>query len=131
MTRKDHFPLPFIDKLLERISGHPFYCFLDGYLGYFQIKIIVEDQEKTTLTCPFGTYAYKRRPFSLYNVPATFQRCMLSIFNDMVERIMEVYMDDITIYGGSFMECLANLEIVLNRCIEKTWCFTGRSAILW
>ena len=80
MTRKDHFPLPFIDQLLERGSGHPFYYFLDGYSGYFQID--VEDQEKTTFTCPFGTYAYRRMPFGLC---ATFQRCMLSIFSDMVE----------------------------------------------
>ncbi|RVW52136.1 Retrovirus-related Pol polyprotein from transposon 17.6 [Vitis vinifera] len=100
VTRKDHFPLPFIDQVLERVSGHPFYCFLDGYSGYFQIEIDVEDQEKTTFTCPFGTYAYRRMPFGLCNAPATFQRCMLSIFSDMVERIMEVFMDDITIYGG-------------------------------
>ncbi|RVW35269.1 Retrovirus-related Pol polyprotein from transposon 17.6 [Vitis vinifera] len=91
---KDHFPLPFIDQVLERVSGHPFYCFLDGYSGYFQIEIDVEDQEKTTFTCPFGTYAYRRMPFGLCNAPATFQRCMLSIFSDMVERIMEVFMDD-------------------------------------
>ncbi|RVW59059.1 Retrovirus-related Pol polyprotein from transposon 297 [Vitis vinifera] len=88
-------------------------------LGYFQIEIDVEDQEKTTFTCPFGTYAYRRMPFGLCNAPATFQRCMLSIFSDMVERIMEVFMDDITIYGGTFEECLVNLEAVLNRCIEK------------
>ncbi|RVW28487.1 Retrovirus-related Pol polyprotein from transposon 17.6 [Vitis vinifera] len=97
---KDHFPLPFIDQVLERVSGHPFCCFLDGYSGYFQIEIDVEDQEKTTFTCPFGTYAYRRMPFGLCNALATFQRCMLSIFSDMVERIMEVFMDDITIYGG-------------------------------
>ncbi|RVW58340.1 Retrovirus-related Pol polyprotein from transposon 412 [Vitis vinifera] len=119
VTRKDHFPLPFIDQVLERVSGHPFYCFLDGYSGYFQIEIDVEDQEKTTFTCPFGTYAYRRMPFGLCNAPATFQRCMLSIFSDMVERIMEVFMDDITIYGSTFEECLVNLEAVLNRCIEK------------
>ena len=119
VTRKYHFPLPFMDQLLERIYGHPFYCFLDGYLGYFHIEIAAEDQEKTTFTCPFGTYAYKRMPFGLCNVPATFQRCMLSIFSDLVERIMEVYMDDITVYGGSFEECLINLEIILHRCIEK------------
>ncbi|RVX18526.1 Retrovirus-related Pol polyprotein from transposon 17.6 [Vitis vinifera] len=71
VTRKDHFPLPYIDQVLERVSGHPFYCFLDGYSG------------------------------------------------DMVERIMKVFMDDITIYGGTFEECLVNLETVLNRCIEK------------
>ncbi|RVW29309.1 Retrovirus-related Pol polyprotein from transposon 17.6 [Vitis vinifera] len=87
--------------------------------GYFQIEIDVEDQEKTTFTCPFGTYAYRRMPFGLCNAPATFQRCMLSIFSDMVERIMEVFMDDITIYGGTFEECLVNLEAVLKRCIEK------------
>ncbi|RVW19197.1 Retrovirus-related Pol polyprotein from transposon 17.6 [Vitis vinifera] len=66
-----------------------------------------------------GTYAYRRMPFGLCNAPATFQRCMLSIFSDMVEQIMEVFMDDITIYGGTFEECLVNLEAVLNRCIEK------------
>ncbi|RVX08259.1 Retrovirus-related Pol polyprotein from transposon opus [Vitis vinifera] len=78
VTRKDHFPLPFMDQVLERVSGHPFYCFLDGYSG-----------------------------------------CMLSIFSDMVERIMEVFMDDITVYGSSYEECLMHLEAVLHRCIEK------------
>ncbi|RVW26922.1 Retrovirus-related Pol polyprotein from transposon 17.6 [Vitis vinifera] len=70
--------------------------------GYFQIEIDLADQEKTTFTCPFGTFAYRRMPFGLCNAPATFQRCMLSIFSDMVERIMEVFMDDITVYGGTF-----------------------------
>ncbi|RVW18341.1 Transposon Ty3-G Gag-Pol polyprotein [Vitis vinifera] len=67
------------------------------------LKLLQADQEKTTFTCPFGTYAYRRMPFGLCNAPATFQRCMLSIFSDMVERIMEVFMDDITIYGGIFL----------------------------
>ena len=119
VTRKYHCPLPFMDQLLERISGYPFYCFLDGYSGYFQFEIIVEDQEKTTFTCPFGTYAYRRMPFGLCNAPAIFQRCMLSIFSDLVERIMEVYMDDITVYGESFEECLIHLKTILQRCIEK------------
>ncbi|RVX11227.1 Retrovirus-related Pol polyprotein from transposon 17.6 [Vitis vinifera] len=96
-----------------------FLLFLDGYSGYFQIEIDLEDQEKTTFTCPFGTFAYRRMPFGLCNAPATFQRCMLSIFSDMVERIMEVFMDDITVYGGSYKECLLHLEAVLQRCIEK------------
>ncbi|RVW80373.1 Retrovirus-related Pol polyprotein from transposon 17.6 [Vitis vinifera] len=119
VTRNDHFPLPFMDQVLERVSGHPFYCFLDGYSGYFQIEIDLEDQEKTTFTCSFGTFAYRRMPIGLCNAPATFQRCMLSIFSDMVERIMEVFMDDITVYGSSFEECLLHLEAVLHRCIEK------------
>ncbi|KAL6322445.1 hypothetical protein AAG906_008100 [Vitis piasezkii] len=115
-----------LTSVLERVSGHPFYCFLDGYSGYFQIEIDVADQEKTTFTCPFGTYAYRRMPFGLCNAPATFQRCMLSIFSDMVERIMEVFMDDITVYGGTFEECLVNLEAFLHGCIEKTWSVLGQ-----
>ena len=119
VTRKDHFPFPFIDQLLERVSGHRFYCFFDGYSEYFQIEIALEDQEKTTFTCPFGTYAYRRMTFDLCNAPATFQRCMLSLFSNMVEHIMELYMHDITVYGGDFEECLTNLEAILQRCIKK------------
>ncbi|XP_024041540.1 uncharacterized protein LOC112098940 [Citrus clementina] len=118
-TRKDHFPLPFLDQILERVAGHPYYCFLDGYSGYYQIPIALEDQEKTTFTCPFGTFAFKRMPFGLCNAPATFQRCMLSIFCDMVEHCLEVFMDDLTVFGNSFDDCLDNLEKVLKRCVEK------------
>ncbi|XP_055961800.1 uncharacterized protein LOC126681357 [Mercurialis annua] len=118
VTRKDHFPLPFIDQMLERVAGHKFYCFLDGYSGYNQILILPEDQEKTTFTCPYGTFAYRRMPFGLCNAPATFQRCMTSIFNDMIEDIMEVFMDDFSVFGDSFDGCLANLRRVLARCVE-------------
>ena len=63
VTRKDHFPLPFIDQMLDRLAGHPHFCFLDGYFGYNQISIAPEDQKKTTFTCPFGTFAFRRMPF--------------------------------------------------------------------
>ncbi|CAN6688928.1 unnamed protein product [Malus baccata var. baccata] len=117
-TRKDHFPSPFIDQMIERLTCHSHYCFLDGYLGYNQIAIAPEDQEKTTFTCSYGTFAYRRMPFGLCNAPATFQRCMISIFSDMVERFIEVFMDDFSIYGSSFDHCLANLKLVLERCKE-------------
>ena len=80
------------------------------------IPIHPSDQEKTTFTCPFGTFAYRRMPFGLCNPPATFQRCMMSIFSDFVENIMEVFMDDFSVHGSSFDNCLANLEKVLERC---------------
>ncbi|KAI3762510.1 hypothetical protein L1987_52940 [Smallanthus sonchifolius] len=117
-TRKDHFPLPFIDQMLERLVGQQFYCFLDGFSGYFQIPIAPEDQDKTTFTCPYGTYAYRRMPFGLCNTPATFQRCMVAIFQDMLETFMEVFMDDFLVYGTSFDQCLLNLDRMLKRCIE-------------
>ncbi|GKA85950.1 reverse transcriptase domain-containing protein [Tanacetum coccineum] len=73
-TRKDHFPLPFMDQMLERLAGNEYYCFLDGFSGYFQIPIDPHDQEKTTFTCPYGTFAYRHMPFGLCNAPGTFQR---------------------------------------------------------
>nr|GFC00655.1 reverse transcriptase domain-containing protein [Tanacetum cinerariifolium] len=98
-TRKDHFPLPFMDQMLERLAGNEYYCFLDGFSGYFQIPIDPRDQEKTTFTCPYGTFAYRRMPFGLCNAPGTFLRCMLAIFHDMVEKTMEVFMDDFSVFG--------------------------------
>ena len=79
-TRKYHFSLPFMDQMLERLVGHSYYYFLDGYSGYFQIPIAPEDQEKATFTCPFGNFAYRRIAFGLTTGPSTFQRCMTSIF---------------------------------------------------
>nr|GEZ08886.1 reverse transcriptase domain-containing protein [Tanacetum cinerariifolium] len=73
-TRKGHFPLPFMDQMLERLAGNKYYCFLDGFSSYFQIPIDPQDQEKTTFTCPYGTFAYRRMPFGLRNAPGTFQR---------------------------------------------------------
>ena len=105
--------------MLDRLEGHPHFCFLDGYSGYNQIAIAPEDQEKTTFTCPYGTFAFRRMPFGLCNAPATFQRCMMSIFSDLVEEVMEIFMDDFTVYGSSFDHCLKNLETVLQKCQDK------------
>ncbi|KAJ9556534.1 hypothetical protein OSB04_011148 [Centaurea solstitialis] len=121
--------LPITIKLLDTgiiypISDSPWvspvqYCFLDGFSGYFQIPIDPEDQEKTTFTCPFGTFAYRRMPFGLCNAPATFQRCMTAIFQDMIENCMEVFMDDFSVFGNSFDDCLSSLDRVLARCDES------------
>ncbi|GFZ00847.1 hypothetical protein Acr_14g0004820 [Actinidia rufa] len=109
VTTKDHFSLPFLDQVLERVAGRAYYCFLDGYSGYNQLEIAMNDQDKTIFTCPFG----------LYNAPATFQRCMISIFSDMVEQIWEVFMDDFSVYGDSYDQCFENLGSVLRRCKES------------
>ena len=105
-TRKDHFPLPLINQMLDILAEHPHFCFLDGYSGYNQISIAPEDQEKTTFTCPYGTLAFRRMSFGLCNAPATFQRCMMSMFSDLAEEVMEIFMDDFTVYGSSFEHCL-------------------------
>ncbi|GJY34790.1 reverse transcriptase domain-containing protein [Tanacetum coccineum] len=115
-TRKDHFPLPFMDQMLERLDGNEYYCFLDGFSRYFQIPIDPQDQEKTTFTCPYGTFSYRCMPFGLCNAPGTFQRCMMAIFHDMIEETMEVFMDDFSVFGDSFSPCLSHLDKMLKRC---------------
>ncbi|WJX19736.1 hypothetical protein P8452_09381 [Trifolium repens] len=107
-----------MDQMLERLSGQEFYCFLDGYSGYSQITVNPEDHEKTAFTCPFGVFAYRRMPFGLCNAPATFQRCMQAIFSDLIEKCIEVFMDDFSVFGPSFAHCLNNLDTVLKRCVE-------------
>ncbi|GJT05523.1 reverse transcriptase domain-containing protein [Tanacetum coccineum] len=115
-TAKDHFPLPFMDQMLERLARNKYFCFLDGFSGYFQIPIDPMVQERTTFTCIFETYAYRRMPFGLCNAPATFQRCMLTIFHEMIEESIKVLMDDFSVFGNSFNKCLNNLNKMLQRC---------------
>ena len=117
-TRKDHFPLPFIDQMLNRLAGQHYHCFLDGYSIYNQIVIAPEDQHKMTFTCPYGTFTFRRMPFGLSNAPATFQRCMMTIFTDMIEQFVEVFMDCLSVFGDSFDSCLKNLAKVLQKCEE-------------
>ncbi|KAD5961655.1 hypothetical protein E3N88_13128 [Mikania micrantha] len=88
-TSKDHFPLPFIDQIVENLAGQKFYCFSDGYSRYNQIAI-PDDQQKTTFTCPY----------------------------DMVGESLEIFMDDFSIFGPSFETCLEQLTKVLKRCVK-------------
>jgi len=116
-TGKDHFTLPFIDQMLDRLAGHECYYFWTSTQD--TIRSPAEDQEMTMFTCTFGTFGYQRMLFGLCNSPATFQRCMLSLFSDMVECFLEIFMDDFSIYRDSFDQCLHHLELVLQRCKEK------------
>lgn len=112
-TRKYHFPLPFIDQVLDSLVGKN-YSFLDGFSGYNQIRIALEYQDKTAFTFPWGTYSYFVLPFGICNAPTTSQRAVLSIFSDFAHDSMEIYMDDFTTYD----EALKNLEKILKRCQE-------------
>ncbi|GKB98272.1 reverse transcriptase domain-containing protein [Tanacetum coccineum] len=127
-TRKDHFPLPFIDQMLERLAGNEYYCFLDGFSGYFQIPIDPHDQEKTTFTCPYGTFAYRRMLFGLCNAPGTFQRCMVAIFHDMIEKMMEVFMEDFSVFGNLFENCLSRVDKMLQMCEDTNLSKLGKES---
>nr|GEV59915.1 reverse transcriptase domain-containing protein [Tanacetum cinerariifolium] len=107
---------------LSDIKGNQYYCFLDRFSGYFQIPIDPKDQEKTTFTCPYGTFAYRRMPFGLYNATGTFQRWMMEIFHDMIEKTMLVFMDDFSVFENSFQSCLSFLERMLKRCEYTNLC---------
>ena len=93
--------------------------FLRWISGYTQIPIAPEDQEKTTFTCPYGIFAFRRMPFGLCNAPATFQWCMVVIFHDMIGNFIEVLMDDFSVFGASFDNYLANLSRDLQR--RENW----------
>nr|GEY27821.1 DNA-directed DNA polymerase [Tanacetum cinerariifolium] len=121
-TRKDHFPLPFMDQMLERLAGNQYYCFLDGFSGYFQIPIDPKDQEKTIFTYLYGTFTYRHMPFGLCNAPGMFQSCMMEIFHDMIEKTMKVFMDDFLVFGNSFQSYLSHLERMLKRCEDTNLC---------
>ncbi|GJU24032.1 reverse transcriptase domain-containing protein [Tanacetum coccineum] len=103
-------------SLKRRLARNEYYCFLDGFSGYFQIPIDPHDQEKTTFTCPYGTFAYRCMPFRLCNASGTFQRCMMAIFHDMIKKTLEVFMDDFSVFGNSFENCLSRVDKMLQRC---------------
>ena len=117
-TLRDYFPFPFIDQVLDTLSRKKYFSLLDGFSRYNQIHIAPEDQEKTTFTFPWGTYAYRVFPFGLCNTPTTFQRVVLGFFANLIHDCVEVFMDNFSVYGDTYEEALANLEKVLIHCQE-------------
>lgn len=98
---------------MDTLARKKSFSFLDGFSGYNRISIASEDQDKTTFTYPWGTYAYNVLPFVLCNAPTTFERAVLVIFANIVRECVEVYMDDFSVYGDSFDHSLQNIEKVL------------------
>ncbi|GKB52317.1 reverse transcriptase domain-containing protein [Tanacetum coccineum] len=112
-TRKHHFPLPFMDQMLERLARKDYYCFLDGFSGYIQIPIDPKIRKDPIQVSYVTLSAYRRMPFGLCNALGTFQRCMMAIFHDMIEKTMKVFMDDFSVFGNSFGNCLSRLDKML------------------
>ncbi|GKB50992.1 reverse transcriptase domain-containing protein [Tanacetum coccineum] len=100
-------------EVIKLLDAGMIYPISDSPIFSFQLIITIENE---TFTCPYGTFAYRRMPFGLCNAPGTFQRCMMAIFHDMIEKTMEVFMDDFSVFGDSFDSCLSNLERMLKRC---------------
>ena len=111
------------------LARHYYYCLLDSHSGYNQIAIASEDLEKTTFTCPYGTFAFRRIPFGLCNAQATFQRCMMVVFSDMVKKSIEAFMDDFSMFGTTSDNCLINLERVLKRCEQTNLSKLGKMSL--
>nr|GEZ03714.1 reverse transcriptase domain-containing protein [Tanacetum cinerariifolium] len=96
---------------------------LDAGLIYY-----ISDSPWTTFACPYGTFAYRRMPFGLCNAPGTFQRCMMAIFHDMIEKTIEVFMDDFSVFGNSFQTCLSHLENMLKWCEDTNLCLNWENS---
>ena len=115
-TIRDHYPLPITDHVLERVAGAEAYSFLDGFSGYNQLSIALEDQHKMAFAIEKGTFAYKVMPFGLTNAPLTFQRLMCHIFKEFLKSFLEVYVDDLCVHSQQRMDHLTPLKSIFEKC---------------
>ena len=117
--QKDDFLVPFINQVLSQLARHSYFYFLDGYSSNNQIVIHLDDQEKSTFICPFGTFAFRRMSFTLLNTLMTVQICMTSIFSKFLGDSLEVFMDNFLVFGDDFHSFLTHLKKILEVCIKK------------
>jgi hypothetical protein len=116
LSLKDNYPLPNMEHLLQRVTGAGMMSMLYGFSGYNQVLLKREDQLKTAFTTPWGTFMYLRMSFGLMNVGATFQRAMDFAFRDLIQKIIEIYQDDLTVVSKDRKDHLSHLRIVFERC---------------
>jgi len=108
---KNPFPLPRIDQIVDSTTGCEVLSFLDAYSGYHQIKMKESDQLATSFITPFGMYCYVTMPFGLKNAGATYQRCMLQVFGDLIDKTVEAYIDNIVVKSRKASGLVADLEV--------------------
>ena len=114
VTKKDKFPIPRIDYLLDKVKGAKFFTSLDVKSGYWHVPMAEEDMEKTAFSTMDGHFEFRVMPFGLTNAPATFQRFMTTVINGIKFTI--VYIDDILVYSELWEDHLKSLREVLQRC---------------
>lgn len=112
---KDNYPTLFIDQIVDECDGNEIFLFMDGFSGYNQISIRLEDHHKTTFICPLGTFAYKKMPFGLKNAGTTFQRAMSYAFHD-IKHVIEAYLDDLAALSLKRIDHPSHLRLVFKRC---------------
>jgi hypothetical protein len=108
---KDLFPLPCIDQVVNSTSGYETLYFLDAYSGYHQIVMKESNQLVTSFITLFGSFCYVMMPFGLKNVGATYQRCMLKCFKDLIGQTVQAYMDDIVVKSKKVNQLVADLVL--------------------
>ena len=115
-TIRDHYPLPIIDHVLERVAGKKAYSFLDGFSGYNQVSIDPKDQHKIAFATEWGVFAYRVMPFGLTNAPATFQRLTSHAFKEYLRLFLEIFMDDLCVHSVDREEHIRHLELLFQKC---------------
>ena len=114
-TKKDHYPLPYMEEIIDEVAGHEMYSFLDCFSGYYQVAMAEQDKNKTAFSTEWGPYQFERMPFGAKNAPMTFQRVMELIFRPYLKRFFRIYLDDGTVYGP-MQEYITHLRQIFQAC---------------